>query len=204
MVKETALKPSLWTPRPVAETIEVYAAWADTYDADVTARGYRTPERLAHALGQFAPKHHAILDYGCGTGISGAALRMQGFVTFDGTDITQEMLDKAAGLGIYRKTWVSSPDDMGFAQDTYPIIVAVGVVSLGAAPPATLAPLLAKLPSQGLLAVSYNDPTLADDRYVQALDALVDNGAATILFREHGPHLEDVGMGSDVIILQRT
>ncbi|MEJ8560615.1 methyltransferase domain-containing protein [Yoonia sp. GPGPB17] len=201
--KKDVLQPSLWTPRPVEETIAVYANWADNYDAEVSARGYQTPDRLAAALAAHAAKPVAILDFGCGTGIGGAALRRAGFETIDGTDITPEMLAKAAARGIYRRTWHSTPDDMGFQTGTYPIIVAVGVISLGAAPAETLAPLVAKLNSDGLLALSFNDPTLKDHSYEDALQAEVSSGNAEVIFREHGPHLDDVGMGSDVIILRR-
>lgn len=201
--KEDVLRPTLWTPRPVAESIALYAAWADTYDADVTARGYRTPARLALALAQFAPKDAQILDFGCGTGIGGAALRQAGFTTIDGTDITAEMLSKAAARGIYRRTWLSEPGALTFDTGAYAVIVAVGVISLGAAPPDTLAPLVTKLGRDGLLALSFNDPTLADDAYADALSAEVDSGRVDVLFRAHGPHLEDVGMGSDVMILRR-
>ncbi|MEL6685200.1 MAG: methyltransferase domain-containing protein [Pseudomonadota bacterium] len=201
--KKDVLRPALWTPRPVAETIAVYADWADNYEAEVSARGYRTPDRLAAALVQFADLDAEILDFGCGTGIGGAALRKAGFKTLDGTDVTAEMLERATASGIYRKTWHSTPDDMGFAKGTYPVIAAVGVVSLGAAPAETLAPLVAQLDPGGLLAMSYNDPTLADQSYTDALEHEVAEGHVTVIFREHGPHLDDVGMGSDVIVLRR-
>ena len=67
--KKDVLGPSLWTPRPVNETIAVYADWADNYDAEITSRGYRTPDRLAAALSKFVPADTPILDFGCGTGI---------------------------------------------------------------------------------------------------------------------------------------
>ena len=201
--KKDVLRPSLWTPRPVQETIAVYADWADNYDADVEARGYRTPDRLAEALATFAAPDDAILDFGCGTGIGGAALRRAGFTTIDGTDVTAEMLDKATARGIYRRTWHSSPDDMGFAAGSYPVIAAIGVVSLGAAPPETLTPLVDKLDAGGLLALSFNDPTLEDQSYTDALATEVAEARVAVIFREHGPHLDDVGMGSDVIILRR-
>lgn len=201
--KKDVLRPSLWTPRPVAETIAVYADWADNYDADVSARGYRTPDRLAAALADHMDHDHQILDFGCGTGIGGAALRRAGFDRIDGTDVTSQMLEKATARGIYRKTWLSTPDALGFATGAYPIIVAVGVISLGAAPPETLAPLIAKLDPGGILALSFNDPTLNDQTYTDALAAEVSQGHIAVIFREHGPHLDDVGMGSDVIILRR-
>ena len=100
--KKEVLQPSLWTRRPVEETIAVYADWADNYDADVAARGYRTPDRLAVALAAHAPMDATVLDFGCGTGIGGAALRRVGFDVIDGTDVTAEMLKKAATRGIYR------------------------------------------------------------------------------------------------------
>ena len=200
--KKDVLRPALWTPRSVAETVAVYADWADKYDADVLGRGYRTPERLATALAAHCAPDAEILDFGCGTGIGGAALRRAGFDTIDGTDITAEMLEKARARGIYRKTWLSTPEDMGFAAGAYQVIVAVGVISLGAAPASTLATLVGQLDHGSMLALSYNDPTLADETYTDALAAEVSQGHAEIIFREHGPHLEDVGMGSDILILR--
>ena len=201
--KKDVLRPSLWTPRPVNETIAVYADWADNYDAEITSRGYRTPDRLAAALSKFVAAETPILDFGCGTGIGGAALIRSGFRTIDGTDITKEMLDKALARGIYRKAWHSTPSDMGFAVGAYAVIVAVGVISLGAAPAEALQPLVDKLLPGGHLALSFNDPTRADQSYTDALNAICDAGHAELVFRESGPHLEDVGMGSDIIVLRR-
>lgn len=201
--KKDVLRPALWTPRPVAETIAVYADWADNYDADIMGRGYQTPARLAAALAAHTARDVAVLDFGCGTGVSGAALHRAGFEMIDGTDVTAEMLQKATARGIYGQTWLSQPGEFAFEKGVYQAIVAVGVISLGAAPPETLAPLVAKLDPGGLLALSFNDPTLADLSYTDALAAEVAQARAEIIFREHGPHLDDVGMGSDVIILRR-
>ena len=201
--KKDVLRPALWVRRPVEETIAVYADWADSYDADVTARGYRTPERLAQALARYLPLDAEILDFGCGTGIGGMALKKTGFTTLDGTGVTAEMLERAAATGIYRKTWLSAPGELSFGKAAYDAIVAVGVISLGAAPAETLAPLVAKLGPGGILALSYNDPTLSDDSYTNALAAEIGAGHVEVVFREHGPHLDDVGMGSDVIVLRR-
>ena len=203
MARKDVLKPELWTKRPVAETVAVYADWAATYDADVTARGYRTPDRIAAALADRVERGAVLLDYGCGTGLSGMALTRAGFRHLHGTDITAEMLERAAATGLYEKTWLSSPGQMNFTKGAYAAIVAVGVISLGAAPPETLAPLVAKLAPGGLLALSFNDPTLNDPAYANALSAEIAEGRAEVIFREHGPHLDDVGMGSDVIVLRR-
>lgn len=203
MTEKNVLKPQLWTPRPVEETIAVYADWAETYDAEVTGRGYQTPTRLAAALSQFASPDDLILDFGCGTGISGAAMRHAGFQNLHGTDVTAEMLEKATNSGFYNKTWLSNPDHMSIDKGAYTVIIAVGVVSLGAAPPETLAALVDQLEAGGLIALSYNEPTLNDTSYINALEHEVKTGRVEVVFRENGPHLDDIGMTSDVIILRR-
>ncbi|WP_438956864.1 class I SAM-dependent DNA methyltransferase [Cognatiyoonia sp.] len=202
MTKKDVLKPQLWTPRPVAETIAVYADWAETYDAEVEKRGYRTPERLSKALADVIDLSTTVLDFGCGTGLSGIALKDAGFQTLHGTDVTSEMLEKATAIGLYEKTWVSTPEDPAFGKGAYKAIAAIGVVSLGAAPPETLAMLVGKLNTGNILAMSYNEPTLRDVSYIKALDDEVASGHVEVIFRENGPHLEDVGMTSDVIILR--
>lgn len=194
----------LWTPRSVEETQQIYADWADGYDGDMQTMSYATPGRVADALTRFTADRMApVLDFGCGTGLSGGALAKAGFTTIDGTDISPAMLDHARGKGIYRDLWLGTPGEVRAKPGAYQAIIATGVVSLGAAPPQMLGTLVAALGSGGLLAFSYNDPTLAAPDYVEALDALQANGSAELLFREHGPHLSEKVTGSDVIVLRR-
>ena len=203
MTDKQVMRPQLWTARSIDETMAVYAEWAETYDKDILARGYHTPERIAKALSDHIKPDTQILDFGCGTGLSGAVLRDHGFTELHGTDITAEMLQKATERGIYAKTWLSQPGELSFGRGAYPVIVAAGVISLGAAPASLLGQLVAKLDTGNLLALSFNDPTLADESYTDALGTEVGAGRAEVIFREHGPHLDDVDMGSDIIILRR-
>jgi len=189
------LKPDLWAPRPVEKTMALYRDWAARYDADVLERGYHTPMATHVEPGQ------PILDYGCGTGISGAALKACGLGPLLGTDVTPEMLDVARDKDIFDHLWLSTP---GQLEGRYGAIVAVGVVSLGAAPPETLDLLVDALDPGGILGLSFNDPTLADGRYDDALDEQIAGGALVRLSRDNGPHLDDMSMNSDVIVLRRT
>jgi len=197
---DTTFDPKLWTARSPEETQALYKDWAGTYDADVTEAGYATPARLAKALAGLAPDKTApLLDFGCGTGLSGAALTTEGFSTIDGTDITPAMLDQAETRGVYRKLWLSRP---GAAPPKgYAMITATGVISLGAAPPDTLASLLDTLSTGGLLALSYNDATLADKSFMDAMEAA--KTRAMLLFEEHGPHLPAKSMGSTIYVLRK-
>ncbi|MBY4892344.1 class I SAM-dependent methyltransferase [Rhodobacteraceae bacterium N5(2021)] len=193
----------LWTPRSVEDTQALYADWARAYDADMARMSYATPDRIARALAATdLPKDAAVLDFGCGTGLSGAALRAAGFTRIDGTDISPEMLQVARAKGLYDTVIPGTPGAVPGAPGDYAAIVATGVISLGAAPPSMLHVLLKALRPGGRLAFSYNDPTLADSTYIAALDQALDT-LATREHRQHGPHLNEKVTGSDVIILRR-
>ncbi len=201
---DKTLKQALWVPRPVEETLQIYADWANTYDKDVLEAGYATPHRIAQALAQFAGPDALVLDFGCGTGLSGMALQNQGLVHVDGMDISAEMLDIAYSRQIYRDLWQATPGEMtNVEKGIYSAIVATGVISLGAAPPETLSLCLSCLDPGGLMALSFNDPTIEDGSYDAALTAVIDAGIAKVVFREHGPHLPGKDMGSDVIVLEK-
>ena len=135
MTDKAIMTPKLWTDRAPEETIQVYKEWADEYDSDLAKRGYYSPLRIADALKPYQNMISGpILDFGCGTGISGEALQQIGFDDIHGTDITDEMLKKAEDKGIYSKLWLSQPGDAPAKPGTYDLIVAAGVISLGAAP----------------------------------------------------------------------
>jgi hypothetical protein len=109
------------------------------------------------------------------------------------------MLDKAGALGLYRKLWPSEPGDA--PTPGYATIAAIGVVSLGAAPAGTLATLLDALAPGGHLGFSYNDATLADPAYMEALEAA--QARAELLHDAYGPHLPAKDMGSRVYVLRK-
>ena len=59
---------------------KLYKDWADSYDEEVCGYGYASPARCAEALKNFLPLDAPILDFGCGTGLSGVALQNKGFL----------------------------------------------------------------------------------------------------------------------------
>ncbi len=196
----------LWTRHTPEETRKLYADWAESYDADVRDWGYATPARIALALRQSgANVEKPVLDFGCGTGLSGMALKSVGFDVIDGTDISPEMLAQAEARGIYRQVWLGETGTLGhIRRGDYPIIAATGVISLGAAPPETLDLLIEALAPGGLLAFSYNDATLKDRAYTDRLDIAVLAPDIEVVFERDGPHLPAKNMTSTVYVLQRT
>jgi len=191
----------------VDQTDAFYSVWADTYENEVAAYGYVTPTRCAAALAKFAPDLSApVLDMGCGTGISGLALRDAGFTAIDGSDLNGEMLDKARSKkDLYRTLWqVDLDDPFPFEIGTYSHISAVGVIVTAHAPPETIDSVLAMLPPDGLFVFSLNDHTLEDPAFEARIIENVDSGFARLLFKEYGEHLPGYDMKSNVYVLQKT
>jgi len=189
-----------------AENRKLYDEWAATYDRDLLSGGYATPARCAAALARVARSlDGAVLDYGCGTGISGMALRAKGFTRVDGCDISPGMLKRARQRGVYDRVWQIEPvADLPPEFANYEHITAVGVISVGAAPAETLDRLFGLLPQGGTITFSFNDHTIENDSYDSRLRGLVGSGEAVIDFKAYGEHLPKIGMGSMVYVLTRT
>lgn len=185
---------------------DLYSEWAESYDADLTAHGYVTPQRCAQAAARFVrDKSRPILDIGCGTGISGKALAAEGFSNIFGMDVNREMLTKAKDLGIYRDLSVSEPGaPLQFEPGTYELIAAIGVIGTGAAPIDFLHECLSGLASNNLMVFSFNDHTLAEPEYMKAVEDRLGNGGFRMLHEEYGPHISKLNMCSTVFVMQRT
>ena len=135
---------------------DIYAKWSGTYDSEVSSHGYATPARCAKALSQFVPDLiEDVLDYGCGTGLSGEALRAEGFVNLHGFDISKEMLALADDKSIYSTLTCFDPEDgPPIPKGQFQTIAAIGVIGVGAAPLSTFDLLMDLLPPEGLFVFS--------------------------------------------------
>lgn len=189
----------------VKTVIDHYDAWSDTYDTEITENGYALPERIAEAAAQvMTDRTQQVLDFGCGTGLSGAALAAQGFATIDGMDVSADMMARAEPKAIYRALTLADPNTAPpIAKGAYPLIVACGVIGSGAAPLDVLDTLASCLNTGGKLAFSFNDKTLADPAYSDRVRAHTQNGF-DLIFEKRGTHLPGIDMKSTVYIVEKT
>ena len=141
-----------------------YDKWAGTYDDEVAENGYASPARAAAALRDAVDDPaRPVLDIGCGTGISGLALRDAGFTTLDGCDFSAEMLARAKEKGLYRTLFNTDLEDpFPFEPGAYAHIAAIGVLNPGHAPATTLDEILGLLDPGGLFVFTLNDHALSD------------------------------------------
>lgn len=113
---------------------QLYNEWARSYDASLRSWGYLVPSRVAELLkARGCSSTSAILDLGCGTGMSGEALCEAGLGTeggIVGTDISQDSLDLALGKGVYASTVYANLDEsLAFDANSFDAACCVGVLS---------------------------------------------------------------------------
>lgn len=189
-----------------SEIREYYDTWAKTYDDELAANGYASPRRVAEALASLAADlDAAVLDYGCGTGMSGESLAAAGFSMIDGADPAAEMLAVAKSKDVYRSL-VHLDLDAGrppFDSRSYAGVAAVGLIGPGAAPLGLFDQLMDLVAPGGLFGVSFNDHALTDPAYRAKIAGYVDSGAFNLAFEEHGPHLPALDVDATVFVLKR-
>jgi len=187
------------------QTRSLYDEWAASYDEELRAAGYASPARTAAAMAAaVADRAAPLLDLGCGTGLSGEALRDAGFTTIDGTDFSAEMLAVAAGKGVYRDLFqgdLNTP--IPASPGTYANAAAVGVFSPTHAPAAMIDDVVALLPSGGCFGFSLNDHALAEPGYEQRIADLVEAGAVEVVSDVYGDHLPQIGLKAKIYVLRR-
>jgi predicted TPR repeat methyltransferase len=195
----------VYSARTAEETRALYDDWSRSYEAEVGKHGYATPGRCAEALAKYMSNLSLpVLDFGCGTGLSGLALKLAGFQTLDGFDLSEDMLEQARAKNTYRTLQqIEASADLPFAPGTYAAIAAIGVIGAGAAPISTLDTLMTALGKGGLLVLSLNDHALSDRANEARICEWTDCGAARLLFREYGPHLPGINLKSNVYVLEK-
>ncbi len=189
-----------------AEIRDYYDDWAASYDAELRVNGYASPARVAEALAASAADLDApVLDYGCGTGMSGEALKAAGFTVVDGADPAQQMLAVAKGKGVYRSLIhldleaAAPPFDTG----SYAAVTAVGLIGPGAAPLALFDQLAQLVAADGLFGFSFNDHAMDDPAYPAKINEHVGTGNWNVVVEERGPHLPGLNVCSTVFVLRR-
>ena len=186
------------------QTLAHYQRWAGTYDQEVGVdNGYAQPARCAAALAGVADPCSHVLDVGCGTGLSGVALRDAGFTRLDGCDFSPPMLERAAETGVYRRLFEADLNTGLGTDDAYDHAVAVGVFSFGHIRPDALREVLRVVRAGGAVVVGVNDHFWEVGELPAELDAIEADGLASVASREHGEHLPGAAIMGWVIVLVR-
>ena len=160
------------------QLIEQYDSWATDYDADLAASGYRMPPVIAGLVVRHIPATTApILDAGSGTGLLGEALHVLGYSNITALDISEGMLKVAASKGIYRATrQMALGEPLDFPDGRFAGVVAMGVLTVGHAPPSSLDELVRITRPGGAVIFSMLHQEPVETDFKQKQDELVRQG----------------------------
>ncbi len=178
--------------RTGAETEAFYRNWAETYDDELQQQGYAQPGRCAAALlEQLHDLAAPIIDLGCGTGLSGAALSQAGYERIDGCDFSEEMLRKAGDRKIYNRLFQANLNRPPIVEDAemYHAALAVGVFSYGHVSPDSLDEILRILKPGGALIIGVNAHFYDEGSLCAKVDALAAENRIVVHVWERGEHI---------------
>ena len=120
-------------------------------------------------------------DLGCGTGLVGQFLQQAGFTTYDGTDISPDMMEHAGSRG-YRKLIALDPGQpINVADSSYDVTLCVGVFTHGHLGPEGFEELQRITRSGGLICFTVNEGIWDAGGFSQAISTKVDRGQWEIL-----------------------
>lgn len=123
----------VYSAKKPEEVAALYDRWADTYDAEMAAAGYRHPSIALALLARHLPRGATpVLDAGCGTGLVGEWLGIIGYPRVEGLDISAGMLARAEQKGAYARLHnLALGGPLPFADGHFAGIVSAGVFTTG-------------------------------------------------------------------------
>jgi predicted TPR repeat methyltransferase len=130
----------VYAARTADELAQAYAAWSNAYDRETAAAGYCLPFMITGWVARYVSRNAgALLDAGCGTGLSGPYLRALGYTNIDGLDFSEEMLALAAARGAYRELRCATlGKTLPWPDNHFAAFFSTGVFTEGHAPASSL------------------------------------------------------------------
>jgi len=176
-----------------SDTLTFYDRWAEEYDAQLQ-RGlhYVAPSALSRALARHcAADGAAVLDVGCGTGLTGCCLRGIGFSTIDGLDFSAAMLDQARRKGVYRHLIEADLNGiLPFDDGAYGAAISTGTFTLGHVGPEPMDELLRALAPGAVFACSVHAKIWDCKGFAAKFGALQSSGTIRALEQRTGCFFE--------------
>jgi predicted TPR repeat methyltransferase len=186
------------------DVAKYYDNWASDYDGTLSDWRYEAPEQVASMLRAKLSPEFAILDAGCGTGLSGKALLAAGFITIDGIDVSLRSLEFARMTGAYRTLREINLQrlPLPITDGLYDGLACVGVLTYLADSLSTLREFSRVVRPDGFVAITQRSDLFVEREFPSVLEGLVNEGViAQVRISEPRPYLPDNEEFSDQILV---
>ncbi len=150
---------AVYSASGAADIARVYDAWAEGYEAEMAAVGYRHPSICLAMLARHLPKGAGpVLDAGSGTGLVGQWLAIIGYPQAEAIDISPGMLKVAEAKGVYaRLHHADLRGRLPFEDGHFAAVVSAGVFTTGHVGAEALDEILRILRPGGLAVLTVKD-----------------------------------------------
>ena len=157
-----------------AEVARSYDAWAEGYEAEMAAVGYRHPTIALALLARHLPAGSGpVLDAGAGTGLLGEWLKIIGYSPVEGFDLSDGMLQVAARKGVYdRLVQADMTKRLPFEDERFAGAVCAGVFTTGHVGTQGLDELLRVVRRGGIMVLTVKEKTW-ESGFAEHVEALV-------------------------------
>ncbi|ESR25277.1 class I SAM-dependent DNA methyltransferase [Lutibaculum baratangense] len=158
---------------------KTYDEWAADYDAHLQGFGYRnTALTVGLVCRHVAADAGEVLDAACGTGLIGEDLHTLGYDGLVGIDLSEGMIETSRARGVYTElSRMMLGERLGFADGRFAATIAIGVLTIGHAPPSSLDELLRVTKRGGLLIFSLPQPAYEEGGFKEKMAELDAAGA---------------------------
>ncbi|MDP6689766.1 MAG: class I SAM-dependent methyltransferase, partial [Alphaproteobacteria bacterium] len=166
----------------------------------------RAPADAARLLSATVPRDGRILDAGCGTGLTGAALKAAGFSgPIDGIDISQTSLQQAEGHGVYRKLQQADMQQLplDIPDDAYDGLFCIGVLTYVPDTEAVLRDFARVVQKGGTVLISQRNDLFEERNYASVIEALAKAGIfSNVKVTEPQPYLPgNPDFGAEILVI---
>ena len=164
---------------PGDNSSDIYDDWSETYDDHLLDDFGYISQRIAarELLAGTDSRDLELVDYGCGTGLVGEALREAGFTIIDGFNISQGMLDQAAAKQVYRSLSLADlTTELDLDDACYDAGCCIGSMGAGHVGAQHVAELLRPLKPGGLFVIIMNGMYYETQGFEAAFLGLQDEG----------------------------
>jgi len=165
------------------DVLDLYGAWADTYDTGFAMdQGYQIPREVAVAYQEIGGQG-PVLDVGAGTGLVAEEMVKLDIGPVDGVDLSPDMLRVAEAKAVYRRLIEADITKALPGAPTYTGIVSSGTFTLGHVGPEGITALLDGAAPNTQFVISVNARHYESAGFAALLDDLTGQ-IADLIFKD--------------------